>query len=77
MSGPETHLQVASFRFQNFRFCQPLAEDARWELRVTDVTPNKKAGGGTISNNEAFVGTCQGRWGACSFCFVFSGGDVR
>ncbi|CAJ1357606.1 unnamed protein product [Effrenium voratum] len=23
-------------------FCQPLAEDARWELRVTDVTPNKK-----------------------------------
>lgn len=25
------------------RFCQPLAEDTRWELRVTDVTPNRKA----------------------------------
>lgn len=23
-------------------FCQPLSEDTRWELRVTDVTPNKK-----------------------------------
>lgn len=25
------------------RFCHPLAEDTRWELRVTDVTPNRKA----------------------------------
>ncbi|CAK9062201.1 EF-hand domain-containing protein [Durusdinium trenchii] len=35
-------------------FCQPLAEDTRWELRVTDVTPNRK-GKPTKSFDETVV----------------------
>lgn len=31
-------------------FCQPLSEDTRWELRVTDVTPNKKAQRGSAKD---------------------------